>query len=91
MEKSIEKEFQDLSISDGKITPSKDKDSSSETRSIPSAPKVQSNLYLNLVQSNNLLVRKYFYLLDQILLISHQLLYKYFLLQLYIFLDPQCH
>ena len=56
MEKSIEKEFQDLSISDGKITPSKDKDSSSETRSIPSTPKVQSNLYLNLVQSNNLLM-----------------------------------
>ena len=48
MEKSIEKEFQDLSISDGKITPSKDKDSSSETRSIPSTP--NSKLNLNLLQ-----------------------------------------
>ena len=56
MDKSIEKDFQDLSISDGKITPSKDKDSSSETKSTPSTPKIHSNQYLSLVQSNNLLM-----------------------------------
>ena len=57
MEKSEEKDLQDISISDGKITPSKDKDSSSsETKSNPPTPKHASNLYLNLIQSNNLLM-----------------------------------
>ena len=57
MEKSEEKDLQDISISDGKITPSKDKDSSSsETKSNPSTPKRSSNLYLNQIQSNNLLM-----------------------------------
>ena len=57
MEKSEEKDLQDISISDGKITPSKDKDSSSsETKSNPPTPKRSSNLYLNLIQSNNLLM-----------------------------------
>ena len=57
MEKSEEKDLQDLSISDGKITPSKDKDSSSsETKSNPPTPKRSSNLYLNQIQSNNLLM-----------------------------------
>ena len=57
MEKSEEKDLQDISISDGKITPSKDKDSSSsETKSNPPTPKRSSNLYLNQIQSNNLLM-----------------------------------
>jgi deoxyadenosine kinase len=57
MEKSEERDLQDISISDGKITPSKDKDSSSsETKSNPPTPKRSSNLYLNLIQSNNLLM-----------------------------------
>ncbi len=57
MEKSEEKDLQDTSISDGKITPSKDKDSSSsETKSNPPTPKRSSNLYLNQIQSNNLLM-----------------------------------
>ena len=57
MEKSEEKYLQDISISDGKITPSKDKDSSSsETKSNPPTPKRSSNLYLNQIQSNNLLM-----------------------------------
>ena len=57
MEKSEDKDLQDISISDGKITPSKDKDSSSsETKSNPPTPKRSSNLYLNLIQSNNLLM-----------------------------------
>ena len=57
MEKLEEKDLQDISISDGKITPSKDKDSSSsETKSNPPTPKRSSNLYLNQIQSNNLLM-----------------------------------
>ena len=57
MEKSEEKDLQDISISDGKITPSKDKDSSSsETKSNPPTPKRSSNFYLNQIQSNNLLM-----------------------------------
>ena len=57
MKKSEEKDLQDISISDGKITPSKDKDSSSsETKSNPPTPKRSSNLYLNQIQSNNLLM-----------------------------------
>ena len=56
MEKSEEKDLQDISISDGKITPSKDKDSSSETKSNPPTPKRAANLYLNQIQSNNLLM-----------------------------------
>ena len=57
MEKSEERDLQDISISDGKITPSKDKDSSSsETKSNPPTPKRSSNLYLNQIQSNNLLM-----------------------------------
>ena len=57
MEKSEEKDLQDISITDGKITPSKDKDSSSsETKSNPPTPKRSSNLYLNQIQSNNLLM-----------------------------------
>ena len=57
MEKSEEKDLQDISISDGIITPSKDKDSSSsETKSNPPTPKRSSNLYLNQIQSNNLLM-----------------------------------
>ena len=56
MDQSLEKELQDISISDGKITPSKDKDSSSETKSNPPTPKRAANLYLNQIQSNNLLM-----------------------------------
>ena len=57
MDQSLEKDLQDISISDGKITPSKDKDSSSsETKSNPPTPKRSSNLYLNQIQSNNLLM-----------------------------------
>ena len=56
MDQSLEKDLQDISISDGKITPSKDKDSSSETKSNPPTPKRAANLYLNQIQSNNLLM-----------------------------------
>ena len=56
MDQSLEKDLQDISISDGKITPSKDKDSSSETKSNPQTPKRAANLYLNQIQSNNLLM-----------------------------------
>ncbi len=56
MDQSLEKDLKDISISDGKITPSKDKDSSSETKSNPPTPKRAANLYLNQIQSNNLLM-----------------------------------
>ena len=56
MDQSLEKDLQDISISDGKITPSKDKDFSSETKSNPPTPKRAANLYLNQIQSNNLLM-----------------------------------
>ena len=56
MEKSLEKDFNNEVTSDDKLSPSKEKDSSSETKSNLSTPKVNSNLYLNMIQSNNLLM-----------------------------------
>ena len=56
MEKSIEKDINNVNSAADKLTPSKDKDSSSETKSSLSSPKVNSNLYLNMIQSNNLLM-----------------------------------
>ena len=56
MEKSLEKVFNNEVTSDDKLSPSKEKDSSSETKSNLSTPKVNSNLYLNMIQSNNLLM-----------------------------------
>jgi len=56
MEKNIEKDINNVNSAADKLTPSKDKDSSSETKSNQSSPKVNSNLYLNLIQSNNLLM-----------------------------------
>ena len=56
MEKSLEKDFNNEVTSDDKLSPSKEKDSSSEIKSNLSTPKVNSNLYLNMIQSNNLLM-----------------------------------
>ena len=58
MENTIPKAVKDSSNnSDGKITPTKDKDSSSsETKSNPGTPKTNSNPYLNVIQSNNILM-----------------------------------
>ena len=56
MEKNLEKDFNNVNNPDDKLTPSKDKDSSSETKSNLSSPKVNSNLYFNMIQSNNLLM-----------------------------------
>ena len=56
MEKSLEKDINNVNSVADKLTPSKDKDSSSETKSNQSSPKVNSNLYLNMIQSNNLLM-----------------------------------
>ena len=56
MDKISEKDLNNDSISDGKITPSKEKDSTSESKSSTPTPKIKTNLYLNLIQSNNLLM-----------------------------------
>jgi ABC-type polysaccharide/polyol phosphate transport system ATPase subunit len=58
MENTIPKDVKDSSNnSEGKITPTKDKDSSSsETKSNPGTPKTNSNSYLNVIQSNNILM-----------------------------------
>ena len=58
MENTIPKDVKDSSYnSEGKITPTKDKDSSSsETKSNPGTPKTNSNSYLNAIQSNNILM-----------------------------------
>ena len=58
MENTIPKDVKDTSNnSEGKITPTKDKDSSSsETKSNPGTPKTNSNSYLNVIQSNNILM-----------------------------------
>ena len=55
MDKLSEKELQELCISEGKITPSKDKDSSSDSKSNPSSRK--NSIYsLKAIQSNNILM-----------------------------------
>ena len=56
MNNLLEKDFQELSINDGKITPSKDKDSSSDSKSNPSSPKLSSQSFLKITQSNNILM-----------------------------------
>jgi deoxyadenosine kinase len=56
MNNLLEKDFQELSINDGKITPSKDKDSSSDSKSNPSSPKLSSQSFLRIAQSNNILM-----------------------------------
>ena len=57
MDKTSEKSLSNNDIiSDNNMTPSKDKDSSSESKSNLPTPKIKSNLYLNLIQSNNLLM-----------------------------------
>ena len=56
MDKLLEKDLQELNFSDGKITPSKDKDSSSETKSNPPSPKSTSKIFLKIIQSNNILM-----------------------------------
>jgi deoxyadenosine kinase len=58
MENTIPKDVKDSSNnSEGKITPTKDKDSSSsETKSNPGTLKTNSNSYLNVIQSNNILM-----------------------------------
>jgi len=54
---SQEKVMQDPSISDGKNTTSKDKDSSSDTKSNPQSRKNSSNKsILSIIQSNNILM-----------------------------------
>ena len=56
MDKLLEKDLQELSMSDGKITPSKDKDSSSDSKSNPQSPKPSTKSLLKLAQSNNILM-----------------------------------
>ena len=56
MDKLLEKDLQELSMSDGKITPSKDKDSSSDSKSSPQSPKPSTKSLLKLAQSNNILM-----------------------------------
>ena len=55
MDKFSEKELQELCISEGKITPSKDKDSSSDSKSNHSSRK-NSVYSLKTIQSNNILM-----------------------------------
>ena len=56
MDKISEKDLNNDSISDSKTTPSKEKDSTSESKNSTPTPKIKTNLYLNLIQSNNLLM-----------------------------------
>ena len=56
MTKNLEKDFNNESKSNDKASPSKVKDSPCESKSSSSTPKSSSSLYLNQIQSNNLLM-----------------------------------
>ena len=56
MTKNLEQDFNNENNSNGKASPSKVKDSPCESKSSSSTPKSNSSLYLNQIQSNNLLM-----------------------------------
>ena len=56
MSKNLEQDFNNESTSNDKVSPSKSKELTSESKTISSTPKSNSSLYLNQIQSNNLLM-----------------------------------
>ena len=56
MSKNLEQDFNNESTSNDKVSPLKSKELTSESKTISSTPKSNSSLYLNQIQSNNLLM-----------------------------------
>ena len=56
MSKNLEQDFNNESTSNDKVSPSKSKELTSESKTISSTPKSNYSLYLNQIQSNNLLM-----------------------------------